>query len=354
MKDEVTNVLRLANLVRQNVQEKRLLTPYDTLLVTLSGGQDSMCSLLLLYLLQTQITSCSKSDANLGSSEPPLTRALTQAPSKLELEFVVTEVGPVVLKGCKNGVFCEKPEDLVPGTFEKNQFSTETILGMKDLFDKCLIEHFALLWCNHFWQRDSFFTMPHVAKINLCFPSTMCFFLPLKGVLCEQDARQWRHKSIQRACVFFHYDSCTQGHTKSDRVETILFNILRGTGMAGIRALQWKKSFYSFSCQRFYPRLSYYKLNRPLLKLTQANSGRISYPHGFKSRRADSTATLCKLRLHQILIDPPHKVVNQEKVSKNFRLKETLSFGFSRQLRKGTFPEYSTNITYYNQLKLII
>ena len=112
---------------------------------------------------------------------------------------------------------------------------------------------FGVLWCNHFWQRESFYTMLHVAKINLCFCSTLCFYLPIESVLSEQNAREWRHKSIQRTCAFYHYDCCTQGHTKSDRVETILFNILRGTGIAGLQSLQWKKSFYSFSCQRFYP-----------------------------------------------------------------------------------------------------
>ena len=55
MKDEVTNVLRLANLVRENVRAKQLFTPYNSILVTLSGGQDSICSLLLLYLLQNQL-----------------------------------------------------------------------------------------------------------------------------------------------------------------------------------------------------------------------------------------------------------------------------------------------------------
>ena len=55
MKDEVTNVLRLANLVRENVRAKQLFTLYNPILITLSGGQDSICSLLLLYLFQNQL-----------------------------------------------------------------------------------------------------------------------------------------------------------------------------------------------------------------------------------------------------------------------------------------------------------
>ncbi len=55
MKDQVTNVLRLANLVRENIRVKQLFTAHNSILVTLSGGQDSLCSLLLLYLLQNQL-----------------------------------------------------------------------------------------------------------------------------------------------------------------------------------------------------------------------------------------------------------------------------------------------------------
>ena len=112
---------------------------------------------------------------------------------------------------------------------------------------------FGVLWCNHFWQIESFYTMLHVAKINFCFSSIICFYLPLESVFSEQNAREWRHKSIQRISAFYQYDGCTQAHTKSDRVETILFNIVRGTGISGLQSLQWKKSFYSFSCQRFFP-----------------------------------------------------------------------------------------------------
>jgi hypothetical protein len=265
MKDKVTNILCLANFVRENMRKKQLLTPYHTLLVTLSGGQDSISSLLLLYLLQKQITTKTIVHSGLSPRSVVLSRRLSSenllSGAKTQLEEQEHAKDSASTEPC----FCSRTR--VPKA--KAPREGVPLGGGPNLFDKCaffrLIGPFGLLWCNHFWQRDSFHTMLHVAKVNLCFSSPICFYLPgdIESVLCEQDAREWRHKSIQRTCVFFNYEFCTQGHTKSDRVETILFNIMRGTGIAGLQALQWKKSFYSFSCQRFYPRLSYCKLNWP-------------------------------------------------------------------------------------------
>lgn len=408
MKDEVKNILRLANLVRENVRSKQLFTLYNPILITLSGGQDSICSLLLLYLLQNQLELLGASADS--SKEHALTRVLSEAEQTrvsgrkrlAEHEFyartkpalagevsssTTTLLEPVRLRvelttlrsvarllnkrpercrhptvstadkrvACKSSI-CSKTyallgckpvctaehrlkentsaglaqpaadhrlvfgqasillpilipslveqaiDDVSPtnvgianrplrgksaqkifklavvsgfGPVQNRKFCTGPNQALFD-FEKSagLIRQFGLLWCNHFWQKESFHTMLHVAKINLCFSSTMCFYLPIESVLCEQNAREWRHKSIQRICTFFNYECCTQGHTKSDRVETILFNILRGTGIVGLQALQWKKSFYSFSCQKFYPCLSRSKLSwpqptAPLLEFTQ-------------------------------------------------------------------------------------
>ena len=435
MKDQVTNVLRLTNLVRENIRVKQLFTPHNSILVTLSGGQDSLCSLLLLYLLQNQLgldlhartkstltansnfrfakvrktrviiaihkpacygrgtpllkqahppakygqpervsdvwaarprqlnksvrvarftavrghllsglgperkVACVQPSRTRGScSNSSVARVTEDRVSKLEQH---SSLGPSVLipslvqpltgkanerrehpdsaidnlpllgkstfkkpKTTVNSDFCpanpnqtlfdsadpssclhpegasthlERPPWFCvaePGVPERRNFFcfakvyAYPLLAsptQRQVFSKAkvrdarlkkssrFIGKFGVLWCNHFWQRESFYTMLHVAKINLCFSSTMCFYLPIESVLSEQNAREWRHKSIQRTCAFYHYDCCTQGHTKSDRVETILFNILRGTGIAGLQSLQWKKSFYSFSCQRFYP-----------------------------------------------------------------------------------------------------
>jgi hypothetical protein len=99
MKDKVTNVLRLANLIRENTREKQLLTPYHTLLIALSGGQDSICCLLFLYLLQNQVRS--KMADDLGSSSKSVNRR-------------------------ERVIFCKRPESLIIDTK-----SISLILGLR-------------------------------------------------------------------------------------------------------------------------------------------------------------------------------------------------------------------------------
>jgi hypothetical protein len=340
MKDEVTNILRLANFVRENMRKKRLLTPYHTLLVTLSGGQDSICSLFLLYLLQNQITPKTAVDSGLSPRSVSRRQKISKRSENL-LSGAKTQLSTETLICFCSRARLIKPKPLcnrlTVGNSSHNHlrrcdittygaalYSAQlskagsgrfrpVLPNMENLFDRCvffeksvrLIGHFGLLWCNHFWQRDSFHTMLHVAKVNLCFSSTMCFYLPIESLLCEQNAREWRHKSIQRTCVFFHYESCTQGHTKSDRVETILFNILRGTGIAGLQALRWKKSFYSFSCQRFYPRLSSCKLNWPQLPRTQRSREQVIGPTAKRELSVSVVPPLLKLTQALYKTAPP-------------------------------------------------
>ena len=64
------------------------------------------------------------------------------------------------------------------------------------------INLYTVLWCNHFWQRDSFFTMEHVSKLTFCKNYAIYLFASIKQVLSEQNARNWRHKAIQRSSSF--------------------------------------------------------------------------------------------------------------------------------------------------------
>lgn len=166
-------MLQFANNVYHSMCKHNLIAAEKKLLVAFSGGQDSSCLLLILYLLQTQT------------------------------QYV-----------------------------------------------------FDLIWFNHFWQRSSFFTMLHVSRCGYSFSAPLTLWLPLTDVFSEQSARDWRHNATQRVCVFYRYDLCAQGHSKSDRVETVLFNLIRGTGMSGVTSLRRTKKQTCSSTNRFYPMFS--------------------------------------------------------------------------------------------------
>nr|YP_009104922.1 hypothetical chloroplast RF62 [Watanabea reniformis]AIT93625.1 hypothetical chloroplast RF62 [Watanabea reniformis] len=77
-------------------------------------------------------------------------------------------------------------------------------------------------------------------------------FKTSKAVFTEKNARDWRHRLNQRICFFYNYNFCVQGHNGSDRVETVLFNLMRGSGKNGVCALQWTHSRAPFSLNKFY------------------------------------------------------------------------------------------------------
>ena len=283
MRYKTTNLLQLTNIVFKETQEKKLFNLQESLLVMFSGGQDSVCCLLVLFLLKKKEISVWNRKKLLDLSEQN-----------------------------------KNKETLTKQKFNKTQISYEQI-------SKLTTNNCTLLWCNHFWQSTSFFTMEHVSKLILCQRYSIHFFLPTRKVLKEQGARNWRHKVMQRlalhSCkeesryrsielyvnlVFFNYPLtitgrhtinlrdnpaesqllskstqtrptcvspqesrqisgfnkvsqaeclCVQGHTKSDRAESILLNLIKGTGMNGISTLQWKHTFYSStnSTNTFYP-----------------------------------------------------------------------------------------------------
>jgi tRNA(Ile)-lysidine synthase len=112
-----------------------------------------------------------------------------------------------------------------------------------------IIKHLAKQWrsmygiflCNHLWQTDSFYTVLHTVKISFLTGKSLSFVLASHKLRSEEMSRYWRHNSLQRVSLFYHYNTIATGHTSSDRVETVVSNIIRGTGRRGLCSLTWNK-----------------------------------------------------------------------------------------------------------------
>ena len=274
MKHQTTNILRLANTVRQNIQTEKLINSNVTknrvfcnnhLLITFSGGQDSAFCLLVLYLLNNleKKWNCKKvldlSDhysknntliklfnSNLSLSSCRYgkqsifylsqTRALfaklrclqkRSFACRSEAPYRLTNQRFVIPVRCKNVVFakansfCNQKISVTPLYRKSNaNFLTSNHKLTKQSFPFSkrkvnvktkklisnqvtpLIDTYTLLWCNHFWQKDTFFTMEHVFKLSFSKNYTMHSFAPVKKILSEQNARHWRHKVMQRLSLF--------------------------------------------------------------------------------------------------------------------------------------------------------
>ena len=104
---------------------------------------------------------------------------------------------------------------------------------------------FGIISCNHLWQHDSFYGLGHVCRLAFLVNQPLYFVAAPFDVFNEADARTWRYNTIQRIGGLYHFSTICTGHTASDRVETILFNFVRGSGIRGLYSLGWNRWFIS-------------------------------------------------------------------------------------------------------------
>ena len=114
--------------------------------------------------------------------------------------------------------------------------------------------------CNHRWRPDSDANADHVRQLAASFglPTDTVTAPPMPAT--EAAARDWRYQSLgqlaaERGCAYL-----VTGHTATDRAETLLHNLMRGSGADGLQALCWQRSLGDLS------------LVRPLLALTRTET----------------------------------------------------------------------------------
>ena len=99
--------------------------------------------------------------------------------------------------------------------------------------------HFGLLYCNHFWQIDSFYINSLIFKLGFFFLIPAYLSLPSENIFSEQKSRTWRYRQFDRLTTFYKYDIIFTGHTSTDKIETVLLQLVRGTGTRGLSTLDW-------------------------------------------------------------------------------------------------------------------
>jgi tRNA(Ile)-lysidine synthase len=154
--------------------------------------------------------------------------------------------------------------------FERKQRLLVAVSGGQDSL--CLIKllldlqpkwgwHIGIAHCDHRWRSDSQANANHVE--NLAKTWSISFYLetanqPLNS---EAAARNWRYQALSAIAQANNYQYIVTGHTASDRAETLLYNLIRGTGADGLQALTWLR-----------PLTAGVLLVRPLLEITRSQT----------------------------------------------------------------------------------
>lgn len=151
--------------------------------------------------------------------------------------------------------------------FERNQRLLIAVSGGQDSL--CLIKllldlqskwgwYLGIAHCDHRWRSDSQANAHHVE--NLAKTWDISFYLETANepINSEAAARDWRYQALSAIAQANNYQYIVTGHTASDRAETLLYNLIRGTGADGLQALTWQR-----------PLTTGIMLVRPLLEITR-------------------------------------------------------------------------------------
>lgn len=148
----------------------------------------------------------------------------------------------------------------------------------------------AIAHCDHRWRSDSQENAHHVA--TLAEKWDLPFHLRVADSTLESEAaaREWRYAQLRSIEGF---SSIATGHTASDRAETLLFNLIRGSGADGLRSLNWTRSLSPTQT-----------LVRPLLELTRAQTGEFCRDRNLQiwEDSTNSDLTYSRNRIRQELI----------------------------------------------------
>ena len=95
-----------------------------------------------------------------------------------------------------------------------------------------------LVYCHHFWQKTNFFSFRQIWKISFLFDLPCFIALTEKKLSTENQARNWRQKSLERVTLLQNSSEIAFGHTGSDKLETALWNLIRGSSPNGLNSNQ--------------------------------------------------------------------------------------------------------------------
>lgn len=135
----------------------------------------------------------------------------------------------------------------------------------------------AIAHCNHRWRTDSDANAAYVERLaqtwGVPYYGLMVAVDQKDNIGTEAGARTWRYQVLRETAIAHNYDAIATGHTASDRAETVLYNLMRGSGSDGLQSLTWQRVLPTPTSTASPPQSSTIPLIRPLLFMTREETG---------------------------------------------------------------------------------
>ena len=132
----------------------------------------------------------------------------------------------------------------------------------------------AIAHCDHRWRSDSADNAAYVEKLAEQWQIPYWVEVAQSPVISEAAARAWRYEAFAKLARQHQYTHVVTGHTRSDRAETVLYNLIRGTGLDGLGTLKWERPL-----DQQHPSIS---LVRPLLNVSREETSKFCQQHNIR------------------------------------------------------------------------
>ena len=98
-----------------------------------------------------------------------------------------------------------------------------------------------IVHCDHRWREDSAENARHVCELAERWKVPVQVEAAKVIPANEAEAREWRYTVFAQVARGQEFSHVVTGHTASDRAETTLYNLIRGTGIDGVSSLPWHR-----------------------------------------------------------------------------------------------------------------
>jgi len=98
-----------------------------------------------------------------------------------------------------------------------------------------------IVHCDHRWRADSEKNAEHVLQLAEQWKVESWLCVSKQTLNGEAAARHWRYERFGEVARREGFTHVVTGHTQSDRAETVLYNLIRGTGIDGLGTLPWSR-----------------------------------------------------------------------------------------------------------------
>jgi len=122
----------------------------------------------------------------------------------------------------------------------------------------------AIAHCNHRWRPDADDNAIYVQSLAQSWQVPFHGRTATEPIPSEAAAREWRYAVLGEIACREGFSCVVTGHTASDRAETLLYNLIRGSGADGLQALTWSR-----------PLGDSVQLVRPLLEFLRSDTAQV-------------------------------------------------------------------------------